>query len=486
MLASRRLFSTFFQHSVKSTSILHITDHEGTRFFFDALRKSKIVSFNPENGLQFNKPSSFFIFGGDATDRGSYDLATTELLVDFKKRHPDQVTLLVGNREIKNNRFKIELAPNLIRERLLHSKPPRWLPANQQTDPLDYLKSKILFKDDVDARDYAESLSIEECQLLYLHWMLEKNMGCQSTFQYRREELQRRTNHSVTDREVLQSFLTETSPAGLMGEYLKLGQMGVIFPGTRVLAVHGGLTPFNIGRIPGMPADAKPIADAWLWINKLNAWYSQQIQFWCEYQPKTLTEPASTELDESVLPIPGRPKQVVTADMLSADRQFTMVPDEVSDYLLANRISVVLTGHQPCGDHPALLRNKLDNLLFINADTGYANFNPAKPHDTRGVACHSLEIIADNNKTSISIDAMTATGLEVKTNLMITPDNIMGDPYVGKLLANGYLVQCKLPSDDYRLVKQEGFQVSYKNMSGPEIEANLVEEKSNLKLNQFE
>jgi hypothetical protein len=41
---------------------------------------------------------------------------------------------------------------------------------------------------------------------------LETNMGCPSTFQYRREELQRRTNHSVTDIEVLKSFLTETSP----------------------------------------------------------------------------------------------------------------------------------------------------------------------------------------------------------------------------------------------------------------------------------
>jgi hypothetical protein len=270
MLTSRRAFSTFFQYAVKSTNILHITDHEGTIFFFDALKKSKIVSFNPDDGLHFNKPASFFIFGGDATDRGPYDLATTELLVDFKKRHPDQVALLVGNREIKNNRFPIELAPNLIRERLLYSKPPRWLPANSQTTPRDYLQSKLIFKDDGEAREYVESLSIEECQLLYLHWMLETNMGCPSTFQYRREELQRRTNHSVTDIEVLKSFLTETSPTGLMGEYLKLGQMGIIVPNTRVLAVHGGLTRFNIGRIPGMSLDETPIADARLWLNQLN------------------------------------------------------------------------------------------------------------------------------------------------------------------------------------------------------------------------
>ncbi len=68
----------------------YITDTEGTKFFFDTLKKSKIVSLHLDKGLQFNKTSTvpFFIFGGDATDRGPYDLTITELLVDFKKRYP--------------------------------------------------------------------------------------------------------------------------------------------------------------------------------------------------------------------------------------------------------------------------------------------------------------------------------------------------------------------------------------------------------------
>jgi hypothetical protein len=176
-----------------------------------------------------------------------------------------------------------------------------------------------------------------------------------------------------------------------------------------------------------------------------------------------------------VLPIQGKPKYVVTADMLNTDRQFSVISDEVCDYLVANRISLVLSGHQPCGDHPAVLRNKHNNLLFINADTSYANFNPAKPHDTRGAACHSLEVIADDNKTNITVDAITASGQVAKTNLTITPDTITGDPYVGILLMDGYLVQCKLSTGDYRLVKQKGFEVFYKNMSVADIEINLAE-----------
>jgi hypothetical protein len=88
MLASRRAASSLFHQGVKATNILHITDHEGTRFFFDALNKSSIVSLK-DDGLHFNKSSSFFIFGGDATDRGTFDLATTTLLVDFKKTPPE-------------------------------------------------------------------------------------------------------------------------------------------------------------------------------------------------------------------------------------------------------------------------------------------------------------------------------------------------------------------------------------------------------------
>jgi hypothetical protein len=140
-----------------------------------------------------------------------------------------------------------------------------------------------------------------------------------------------------------------------------------------------------------------------------------------------------------VLPIQGKPKYVVTADMLNTDRQFSVISDEVCDYLVANRISLVLSGHQPCGDHPAVLRNKHNNLLFINADTSYANFNPAKPHDTRGAACHSLEVIADDNKTNITVDAITASGQVAKTNLTITRDTITGDLMVSFCVSSAKL-----------------------------------------------
>jgi hypothetical protein len=471
--------SALFRQIPKQTRILHITDTEGTSYFPKAIKRSKIVSLS-DNGLDFTSGTGapFFIFGGDATDRGALDLATTQLLVDFKQRYPDNVALLVGNREVKNSRFSIELAPQHIRQRLLYSQQPRWL--TKPTSPLMYLKAwfqaqKKEFKNDEQLVSAAETLSIEQCQLIYLRWMLEKTMGCPNTFEYRREELQRRVNHKVDDYEVLLNFMQETSPTGLMGEYLTLGQMGVIVPDTSVLAVHGGLTEFNIGRVPGMSAKDQPVLNAQLWIDTLNAWYTRQIQLWRDFHPTAdLTEPACTALDEEVLPIPGKHKSVVTADMLSESRQFKPIPDSVSQYLLANNISVVLTGHQPCGNHPAIVRNSSNNLLCINADTGYAQFDPNNTHDTRGTSGHTLEIIATPNQTSVLISATISNSSSADTTLIVTPNEITGDDYIGKFLKDDYLVQCKLINGNYQLARQEGFEVNYQIKPVAEIESELA------------
>ena len=242
-----------------SAHIYHITDLEGSPSFFNFINKSNVVSYDPENGLEFNKncKNPYFIYGGDVTDHGNSDLAITKSLIDFKKHHPENVFLIAGNREITKNRYKIELAPEFIRERLMHTQQPRWL--TQQTLPLDYVvKDMQAHNQKVDSEDkdtiqkYVNSLSIEECQLIYLHWMLEKTMGCSDTFEYRREELAKTATTPIRDIDVLNSFLKETAPTGLAGQYLQLAQIAAIIPNTGILTMHGGLNQYNIGRIPDM------------------------------------------------------------------------------------------------------------------------------------------------------------------------------------------------------------------------------------------
>jgi hypothetical protein len=459
-----------------TTHVLHVTDTEGTQFAQKAFQKSSILRFNPDNGLHFNKTQGkpHLIYGGDATDRGKYDLAVTEMLVDFKKRHPDQVTLLVGNREIKNTRFAVELHPDTIRERLLKTASPYWVP--QLTLPLDYviaeMKASGMEANKDTAIAYVNSLSIEKCQIIYLKWMLEKTMGSPNTFRYRRAELSALTHKSnPSEEEVLQSFIKETLPSGLMGEYLQLAQVGVIVPNTGILAVHGGLTSYNLGRIPSMQDHEAPIQDAREWLTEFNHWYQTQINKWIHFKPNHLNQPGTTELDQCVLPIPGKQKYVITADMLNKERQFVTISEEVNHYLNRNKLSIVLTGHQPCGDHPCVIRNTTNNALFINGDTGYA-IEPVNADDTRGNACHTVEMAVDDNQaTEVTIHATLPDKTEVRTELRVLADKIEGDPYIGIVLNDHRLVQCRLANGDYRLAEQKGFKVNYSTVKAENMTA---------------
>lgn len=454
-----------------SSRILHVTDSEGNySSFLSAINNSKTVQFHSDKGLSFynTKEIPYFIFGGDATDRGNSDIVLSEMLLDFKKRYPEQVYLLVGNRDITKNRFKIELDSEQIRSRLLNSQTPRWLPHNP-TLPLDYVNEEMKTqKYSGSVIEFVNSLSIEQSQLIYLKWMLEKTMGCPHGFRYRKEELERtHPNSIVTDTMVLHSFIKESSPEGVNGKYLQEAQVGVIIPNTGVLAVHGGLQADNIGRVPGMSNNDKSIPDGRAWIAKFNNWYKKQITNWIDYRATDLTEPAFTALDECVLPLPGKAKSIITADMLDPSRQFREIPDQVSQYLRENGIHVVLTGHQPCGDHPVILRG--NGLLFINGDTGYAAFNPQVVDDTRGGATHTLEILANEQGAEIDLQATLPNKTNIRTQLTVQADVIKGDSYVGFITEKQELVQCLLPNGNYRLVSQKGFNVKYSELPGSEV-----------------
>jgi hypothetical protein len=291
--------------------------------------------------------------------------------------------------------------------------------------------------------------------------MLEKTMGCPHTFRYRREELARQKNKIITDEEVLQSFIRESSPDGITGQYLQLSQIAAIVPNTGVLAVHGGLTPMNIGRIPDMHDTDQPIDDIRIWIREFNHWHKKQILSWMQAKPEFSSVPANTALDECALPIPNKPQSIITANMLGKNRQFTEVPSVVSQYLQRNNIHVILTGHQPIGDYPVILR--ASHSLFINGDTGYAKFNASNPNqdDTRGNTAHALEIAASPQLAQIAIKATLSDDTHVANKLAVNGDSIVGDDYIGRITADNRLVQCRLANGDYRLVHQHGHQVSY-------------------------
>ena len=157
----------------------------------------------------------------------------------------------------------------------------------------------------------------------------------------------------------------------------------------------------------------------------------------------------------------------MVSDVLDKDRQYTKVSESVSEYLRKNNIRVVLTGHQQCGDHPAIVRT--DNAVFIDGDTMPTTCDPNTPNNPRGVMCHTLEIKASPDQAEVSV-ATLSDNTTTQTQLTITPNQIIGDPYIGQVLSDHRLVQCRLPNGDYRLFHLKGRQGSYLTMSPSEIE----------------
>ena len=209
-------------HKPFKIGVHYITDTEGHYpSFVNSIKKSNIVTLDKSDRLQFQNSAmkkSYFIYGGDLTDRGVGDTKLTQMLLDFKMRHQNQVILLVGNREASKTRFYVELNPKYIRERLLKGGAPFWL-VNPKL-PIDYLKQHMNDKgiDSInlpDIENYVESLDIEKCQLIYLKWMLEQNLGCPQTFGFQAQQLADTLDidlKEISDSMVLKSIMEQSSP----------------------------------------------------------------------------------------------------------------------------------------------------------------------------------------------------------------------------------------------------------------------------------
>ena len=89
----------------------YVTDVEGNVDYFDEwVKHSGILRYSSADELEFTNDGAYFVFGGDAMDRCDGGMRFTRRLVALKKRHPDRVFLLAGNRDLNKVRFTSELA----------------------------------------------------------------------------------------------------------------------------------------------------------------------------------------------------------------------------------------------------------------------------------------------------------------------------------------------------------------------------------------
>jgi hypothetical protein len=194
--------------------------HPGDAYFpYD-----KQIAFDDEHG------TSILVFGGDVWDRGGSDLYVIRQLLSLKRRYPDRVYFLMGNRDINKMRIPHEMRMGLTEKGTYQSHHPGvyWLRGTGlRGDPtLDYEKV--------------------ESPAERLRWILSKTMGAPTAFDLRKNELQLERDtvdcHKgiITDEDVVRSYLRSCMPgSGEMGQYLSHANVALLMGG--ILFIHGAL-----------------------------------------------------------------------------------------------------------------------------------------------------------------------------------------------------------------------------------------------------
>lgn len=130
IFASRRFFSAFFPPKLtqqrmistnsskikltiptlelKNMKIGYCTDIEGNYMYWQRYVKLSKVLKETSTGIELNF-GCYFVYGGDVCDRGYGDLRILHDLIQLKKRNPERVFLILGNRDLNKMRLLTEL-----------------------------------------------------------------------------------------------------------------------------------------------------------------------------------------------------------------------------------------------------------------------------------------------------------------------------------------------------------------------------------------
>lgn len=272
---STRLYSykDFLEQEDHAKIILsYITDIEGDKFYLDRyVDNSKIVAwttitstekhkeeennkyaypFPYDRRIDFVNTNSMLVFGGDLWDKGGFDLYVTRQLLDLKRRYPNRVLWVLGNRDIGKLRILQELG--------LPPSPPMTLPSSSSSSiSVPYHPGLIWFKGSGRVGDPDGPLPPNEPGQR-LKWMLGQTMGSPNAMEHRRHELLWEANGcrnvtdedddeyisiNISDLDVVRSYQESCHPKGEMG--LFLSQALLAAPVGPVLIVHGSLPLTN-------------------------------------------------------------------------------------------------------------------------------------------------------------------------------------------------------------------------------------------------
>ena len=406
--------------------VAYITDIEG--------RWNKLESFcegNPSVTLKAGRlevaPGAIFVFGGDAVDRGPEGRKLIRTLLSVKKRQPDQVVLLAGNRDINKLRLRKELQGD----------PPTRTPEAER--------------------------KAGGAQLL--QWIFTNTMGAKEAFMHRKTELLN-MGEDNSDDAIVHSFIADVASGGDMLEYLKCCQLA--FRHDETLFVHGGVTEENFGMVPTGAISPTIGAEFYedrhslleSWISALNQFYHSQIMAFENRQMLNETTSGWAAIVAYQAPRPGEKLNqysVVYARPTDTLGNPSLPERSIVERLQKAGISRLVVGHTPSGDCPAVLRH--EGFELIMGDNSYGRIEPGS------------RILIESERTEISGLTKLDDGLveQVECSSKISDRSALGY----RLGAHGHLLKSTLITGEYLSFKAfEGFRVEQQRCPVTHIETN--------------
>lgn len=177
------------------SKVIFFTDVEGNWDYF-----CKLV--HQSEGMKFVGDGTFapyeceleegysVVFGGDAGDKGPGTIRFVAALLRLKRKYPDRVVLIMGNRDINKMRFTSELAEAELAN-LRSQESPYWVAQARAVSPLSFvmkaaMKAEGLQEEFQVGPDLVAKHNTKKNRLL---WMLNDTMGSAGDFEHRAAEL---------------------------------------------------------------------------------------------------------------------------------------------------------------------------------------------------------------------------------------------------------------------------------------------------------
>lgn len=300
------------------------------------------------DGLFHLRPGARFVYGGDVPDRFFGERALLRELLRLKGEAPDRVFLIAGNRDVNKLRLPLELSGRAL------VVPPRRHPRAYASWCAKHRRP-----------DAAGSR---------LRWILEQTMGAPEAFDLRRRELAAEEGvdpSSITEQDVVDSYLADAAPDGLFHRYLRCSQLAARIGQT--LIVHAGIPQAALAHIPGEPERASSLD---LWLEKLDRWYRSHLREWetRSHGWDGNDEPPGNALLRYVEKWgqqPANPFSVTYGRTVDPDGKVCLPPEPVITWLQAQGINRLVVGHTPSGQVPVILRTLDGTFELLVLDTSY-------------------------------------------------------------------------------------------------------------------